>query len=85
MPDHDSIARILMDPWKRTAAAQILGQAYLQAYHVVEANREATEHVADVLVERRELHGDEVLELLDQANLVIPEVDLTQDSAWPKL
>jgi hypothetical protein len=51
----------------------------------VEANREATEHVADVLVERRELHGDEVLELLDQANLVIPEVDLTQDSAWPKL
>ena len=28
-----------------------------------------------MLVERRELHGDEVVELLDGAKLVMPEID----------
>ena len=41
--------------------------------------------VADALVERRELHGDEVVELLDAQKLTLPEVDLTKDDAWPKL
>jgi hypothetical protein len=57
----------------------------MSAHHVIEANRAAVEHIADVLVERRELHGDEVVELLDAANLTVPEVDLLDDSTWPKL
>jgi hypothetical protein len=36
-----------------------------------------------VLVERRELHGDEVVELLDSIDLRVPEVDLLEESSWP--
>jgi ATP-dependent Zn protease len=82
--EHDPVGNVMRDPWKRALAAQILGQAYVKAYHVVKANREATEHVAEVLVERRELHGDEVVELLDRCQLVKPEVDLLDEGAWPR-
>ena len=83
--EQNPIAGVLGDPSKRALAAQLLGQAYIAAHQVVAANREAVEHIADVLVERRELHGDEVLHLLDGAELVLPEVDLLDDSTWPKL
>ena len=83
--EQNPIAGVLGDPSKRALAAQLLGQAYIAAHQVVAANREAVEHIADVLVERRELHGDEVLDLLDGAELVLPEVDLLDDSTWPKL
>jgi ATP-dependent Zn protease len=83
--DHNPIAAVLSDPSKRALAAQLLGQAYVAAHHVVDANKAAVEHIADVLVERRELHGDEVLELLDGADLQVPEVDLLDDDVWPKL
>jgi ATP-dependent Zn protease len=81
----DPVGAALSDPYKRAAAAQLLGKAYVDAHLLIEANRGAVEHIADVLVERKELHGDEVLELLDQSNLVVPEVDLTEERAWPKL
>jgi cell division protease FtsH len=64
---------------------QLLGQAYLAAHHLVDANRDAVGRIADVLVDRKELHGDEVVRLLDAQALRIPEVDLTKDAAWPKL
>jgi hypothetical protein len=51
----------------------------------VAANRDAVDRIADVLVDRRELHGDEVVRLLDAQGLRIPEVDLTKDDAWPNL
>jgi cell division protease FtsH len=79
------VAGVLADPGKRPLAAQILGQAFMRAYHVVKANREAVDHVADVLSERKEMYGDEVVELLDSQNLHEPEIDLLDDSAWPKL
>ena len=78
-------AAVLHDPNQRTMVEQLLGQAYLAAHHLVEANREAVEHVAYALVERRELYGDEVKALLDAQTLTIPEVDLMQESAWPRL
>jgi len=34
---------------------------------------------------RRELYGDEILQLLDAQDLRVPEVDLTKDEAWPRL
>jgi hypothetical protein len=52
---------------------------------LIEANREAVEHVAKALVEKRELYGDEVLHLLEAQRLTLPEVDLTKDEAWPRL
>jgi ATP-dependent Zn protease len=78
-------AGVLRDPSQRAMVEQMLGQAYLAAHHLIESNREAVERVADVLVSRRELYGDEVLELLDRQELKLPEVDLTRDDAWPKL
>jgi ATP-dependent Zn protease len=81
----DPIAGVLGDPSKRALAAELLGQAYIAAHHVVAANREAVEHIADVLVERRELHGDEVLHLLDDSSLRMPDVDLLDEATWPRL
>jgi cell division protease FtsH len=76
---------VLRDPSQRTMVEQLLGQAYLAAHHLIEENKDAVERVADVLVERKELHGDEIVDLLNAQNLKLPEVDLTKDVAWPKI
>jgi ATP-dependent Zn protease len=81
----DSILNVLSDKHAREEAAELIGQAYLAAYHLVLANKDGVEKVADVLVERREMHGDEVIELLDSIHLTIPEVDLTQEATWPRI
>jgi ATP-dependent Zn protease len=65
--------------------AQMLGQAYITAHHLIEHNKEAVEKIAQVVIERKELHGNELLRLLDRANLEIPEVDLTKEEAWPAI
>ncbi len=49
------------------------------------ANRDAVEHIADVLAARRELFGDELLELLESSKLTIPDVDLSEESSWPTM
>ena len=82
---HDPISSVLGDPQKRKMVAQLLGQAYVSAHFLVEANREGVERIADALVERKEMHGDEVLELLDGVGLKQPTVDLTDERVWPKI
>ncbi len=82
---HDPIASVLSDREQRDLVAEMLGQAYLAAYHLIDRNQKAVEHIADVLVERREIHGDEVIALLDEAKLQVPEVDLRQEESWPRL
>ncbi|QEC49474.1 AAA family ATPase [Baekduia soli] len=81
----DSIASILMDGHKRRAASRILGQSYITAVCLVRHNRDQVAHIADMLVERKELHGDEVVELLDAARLEAPAIDITDETIWPKL
>jgi ATP-dependent Zn protease len=81
----DPIASVLADQGKRRAAAQILGQAYVAAQALIEANRAGVEAIADTLVERRELHGDEVVALLERHDLQRPEFDLTDERQWPRL
>ena len=81
----DPIAAVLSDPGKRRAAAQILGQAYITAMCLIRHNREQTLQVAETLVQRRELHGDEVVEVLDSAQLQAPVIDVNDESIWPKL
>src|SRR5205085_12592349 len=81
----DAIAAILGDPAKKRAAAQILGQAYLTAVCLIRHNREQTLRVAETLVERKELQGDEVVEVLDSAGLEAPYIDVNDESMWPKL
>ncbi|MGI8411227.1 MAG: AAA family ATPase [Solirubrobacteraceae bacterium] len=79
----DPIAAVLSDAGKRAAAAQILGQAYLTAYALMVTNRGPVGRIADVLIERREMHGDEVVDLLNEVGLQRPELDLLDDRTWP--
>ncbi|HEV2776981.1 MAG TPA: hypothetical protein VGV90_15415, partial [Solirubrobacteraceae bacterium] len=81
----DPIAAVLADAGKRAAAAQILGQAYVAAQALIEANRVEVEAIADTLVERREVHGDEVVALLERHRLTRPEFDALDEAGWPKL
>ena len=83
--ERDPLGSVLADPGKRLAAAQILGQAYLAAQCLIEANRDKVEAIAETLIARRELHGDEVVELLDAHELRRPEIDLSDEDNWPKL
>jgi len=80
----DPIAAVLGDREKNRAAAQLLGQAYVQAYTLIAANRDKIEQIAEALIDRKELHGDEVVDLLNSVDLVKPQIDLTDDSTWPK-
>jgi ATP-dependent Zn protease len=82
---HDATASVLGDPTKRRLAAQIIGQAYINAYNMILQNREGVEKIADTVVARRELYGDELVDLLNSANLKEPEIDLTKEEAWPTL
>jgi ATP-dependent Zn protease len=81
----DPIAGVLGDRDKRAMAAQILGQAFVRAYNMIQANKPGIEHIADTLVEKRELYGDEVIGILEEANLKVPEYDLLDEKSWPKL
>jgi hypothetical protein len=81
----DPIAGVLTDRDKRRMAARILGQAYVAAHALVQHNREAVERIADALVERREIFGDELLGLLEGAQLQRPELDYADEAAWPKI
>jgi hypothetical protein len=79
----DPIGAVLGDRDKRRAAAQLLGQAYVTAYALMAANREPIERIADTLVERKEIYGDEVTDLLSSVGLQRPPLDLMDDRTWP--
>ena len=81
----DPTGSVLGDPEKRRAAAVMVGQAYVKAHLLMEHNRPAVEHVAEVLISKREIHGDEVIELLDSLNLEIPHFDPLEERAWPRI
>jgi ATP-dependent Zn protease len=83
LPDH--YANILRSPDKREMAARIVGQAYLIAYKFAEQNRDAISRVADELVERRELNGDEITELMDLLHMKPAVVDYLEERTWPRL
>jgi hypothetical protein len=48
-------------------------------------NKAAVEKVAETLIERREIHGDDVVELLDQVNLKPADIDYLEERTWPRL
>ena len=83
--DADPIAGVLSDPTKRLVAAQILGQAYVTAHNLAIANRAGIERIADALEDKREIMGDELLRLLESAEITIPELDLANEAVWPPL
>ncbi len=85
MMDSDPMQAVVSDPAKRRLVAGLLGQAYVVAYNTIKANKQGTEHVADVLVAKREMYGDEVIALLDEAELRKPEIDVLDEEQWPRI
>ena len=79
------IGAVLGDHNKRANAAQILGQAFVRAYNTIEANKTGVEHITSVLLDKREMYGDEVVNLLDESNLKVPAYDLLDEKTWPTL
>jgi hypothetical protein len=73
----------LGDPVKRKLAAGLLGQAFVIAYETIKLNKDATEHIAERLIAEGEMYGDDVTQMLDDARLRKPEIDVLDESAWP--
>ena len=82
---HDPIVSVLGDPTQRRLVAQMLGQSYVHAYNFIAHNKPAVEEIADALVQRKEIYGNELVELLDSVGLKKPELDLTKEETWPIL
>jgi hypothetical protein len=49
------------------------------------ANRDALDRIADTLVERKEMYGDEVIDLLNSVALQRPDINLLDDRTWPQV
>jgi ATP-dependent Zn protease len=81
----DPIGAILADKEKKKTAALLLGQAYVAAYNTVDQNRRQVEQIAEELIERKEMHGDEVVDLLDRVGIRKPDIDYLDPKAWPKI
>jgi ATP-dependent Zn protease len=81
----DPIAAVLNDSDKRATAAQILGQAYITAHHLMATNKDKIAKIADELTARREIYGDELVELLERAQLEAPRVDYADEATWPRI
>jgi len=81
----DPVASVLNDHFKRAYAAQILGQAYVTAENFIAANRDAVERIAQAVIDKGELYGDDLVGLLDKQNLTKPELDWTKEETWPQI
>ena len=79
----DPISAALSDPSKRRAGAQIIGQAYVVAHNLATTNRDALDKIADVLMARKEIFGDELVDLLNSVGIRIPDLDYSDEAIWP--
>lgn len=79
----DPIASVLQDHSKRVYAAQILGQAFVTAEHFIAVNKDAVERIANEVIEKQELYGDNLIQLLEAQHLQRPEMDWTKEEIWP--
>jgi ATP-dependent Zn protease len=82
---HDPIASVLSDRDKRVNAARILGQAYVTAHNLMTHNREKIDRIAGELVVRREIYGDDLIELLNRQQLEAPAIDYGDEQTWPRI
>ncbi len=57
----------------------------MTAHNFIEHNRKAVEKVAEAVIEKQELYGDELMRLLDSVKLERPEIDLAKEESWPKV
>ena len=79
------VGNVFVNRAKIQTAAQILGQAYFAAYQTMVQNRSAIEYVANTLIERKEMYGDEVVDCLERAGINKPTIDYLDVAAWPRI
>jgi ATP-dependent Zn protease len=78
-------APVLNSRDKRPIVAELLGYAYYVAYNTMCQNKDAVEKVATVLIDRKEIHGDDVVDLLNGVNLQPAKIDYLEERTWPRL
>jgi len=83
--DPNPIGAILSDRAKRPLAAQFVGQAFATAVYFVKVNKDAVERIANAIIEKEEIYGNELVRLLDAQHLVKPEIDWTKEESWPQI
>ena len=71
-------------PWAAVGAAPSRSSGRLQT-PTTAANKAAVETIATRLAEKRELYGDELVNLLDDQKLVAPQLDYTKEETWPTM
>ncbi len=81
--NESSFGVALNDGAKRRLVTGLLGQAFVVAYMTLRVNREATARIADRLIAEEEMYGDDVTEMLDEARLRKPEIDVLDETTWP--
>jgi len=82
---NDPTAAVLQDPRKRAYAAQFIGEAFVTAYNLIRLNKDKIERVADAVIDQREIYGDDLVRLLDSQGFVKPDIDWTDEEAWPQI
>jgi len=75
----------LSDRSKRPLVAQFLGQAFVTAVVFIHENKEAVERIANEIVEKEEIYGDDLVRLLDAQKLKKPDIDWTKEETWPQI
>ena len=80
-----NVNEALSDRAKRPLVARFIGEAFITAYAFVETNKDAVEKIADELIAKEEIYGNELVALLDDQHLVKPEIDWTKDETWPRI
>ena len=83
MMNDDGVSGVLADGGKRRLAATLIGQSFVIAYNTIRHNREGVDYVASRLVAAGELYGDDVVQVLEDARLERPEIDLLDEDTWP--
>jgi ATP-dependent Zn protease len=83
--DVQALEAAVQDRVKREIVAELLGQAFVVAFNTIRHNRAGVSHVADVLEDKVEMFGDEVVDVLDEAKLRKPSIDLLEEAAWPTI
>jgi ATP-dependent Zn protease len=81
----DPTGAVLSDMRKRVFAAQFIGQAFVTAYNLIQANKPQIENVANAVLEKKEIYGDDLVRLLDAQHFVKPDIDWTAEETWPSL
>lgn len=81
----DPVAAVLSDMTKRALVAQLLGQAFYVAHNIVRMNRAGVRRIADQLIEKRELFGDDVVRLIEGTMPQLPELAPDDEATWPSL